>query len=79
VLGRILIMALLPGLIAMLIYYEGLKKTPASVATFVELVFPVAAIAVSTAFLGSQLSATQLVSAAVLMAAVTQISRLKSF
>ncbi|HUZ83693.1 MAG TPA: DMT family transporter, partial [Gaiellales bacterium] len=33
---RVLVIALVPGLVAMLLYYRGLRETPASVATFAE-------------------------------------------
>src|SRR5215472_8350912 len=35
--------ALIPGLLALLLYYRALAKTPASLATIAEMAFPVAA------------------------------------
>jgi drug/metabolite transporter (DMT)-like permease len=39
--------ALLPGLVAMLLYYRGLASTPASMATLAELAFPITGILVN--------------------------------
>ena len=40
---RLLLLALFPGLIALLLYYRALSKTPASLATIAEMAYPVAA------------------------------------
>ncbi|NHC15454.1 DMT family transporter [Motilibacter deserti] len=40
---RLVLLALVPGLVAMLFYYRGLKRTPAMVATLCELAFPLTA------------------------------------
>src|SRR5205823_11332176 len=37
---RLVALALVPGLGGLLLYYRGLERTPASVATFAELAFP---------------------------------------
>lgn len=42
-LGRIALLALVPGLLALLLYYAGLARTPAMVATLCELAFPLTA------------------------------------
>jgi drug/metabolite transporter (DMT)-like permease len=39
--------ALLPGLVAMLLYYRGLASTPASMATLAELAFPITGVLVN--------------------------------
>jgi drug/metabolite transporter (DMT)-like permease len=41
--------ALIPGLLALLLYYRALSKTPASLATIAEMAFPVAATLISAA------------------------------
>lgn len=66
-------MALIPGLLSMVLYYQGLKRTPASVATFAELVFPISAVVINTFFLNAPLSYVQLGAAAVLLFAVTRV------
>lgn len=68
-------MALLSGLAAMIAYYQGLKRTPASVATFVELIFPVSAVAINTVVLDSPLTPVQIAAGGVLLVAVTGVSR----
>lgn len=70
-------MALFPGLLAMLFYYRGLQRTPASTVTIVELIFPVAAVALNTTVLGLPLAPMQLGAGAVLLAAVTRIALLR--
>jgi len=70
----LLYMALVPGLLSIVLYYSGLRRTPAAVATLLELTFPVSAIAVNALFLGERLQTSQLLAAAVLLAAVSKIS-----
>ncbi|MCC7441358.1 MAG: EamA family transporter [Bdellovibrionales bacterium] len=67
-------MALGPGLGAVVFYYLGLKRTHASTATFVELVFPVAAVVLNTFFLDLPLLPVQVLAGALLLLSVTQIS-----
>ncbi len=45
--GYYLGLALIPGLIAMMIYYRGLASTPASFATLAELAFPITGVIVN--------------------------------
>ena len=44
---QVVLLALIPGLAALTIYYHGLSRTPASAATLAELAFPLTAILVS--------------------------------
>ena len=74
----VLYMALVPGLLALFFYYRGLEKTPAVVATMVELIFPIGAIAVNWWLLNAHLSWHQGVAAALLLIAITRISILQS-
>jgi drug/metabolite transporter (DMT)-like permease len=55
----LILLALIPGLIALIIYYRALRRTPASRATLAELAFPATAAVVGVAFLGSRLTGTQ--------------------
>jgi drug/metabolite transporter (DMT)-like permease len=73
---RLLGLALIPGLIALLLYYRGLEKVPASVATFAELAFPATALVVNYFALGSTVSATQLLGFGVLWATIALLHRL---
>jgi drug/metabolite transporter (DMT)-like permease len=73
---RLVALALIPGLIALLLYYRGLERTPASVATFAELAFPATALVVNYFALGSSVSATQLLGFAILWATIALLHRL---
>ncbi len=70
----LLYMSLIPGLAAMIAYYNGLARTPASVTTFIELLFPVSAVTLNYLFLGSSLQLTQILAGLVLLFAVLRIS-----
>jgi drug/metabolite transporter (DMT)-like permease len=71
----LLYMGLVPGMLAMLLYYRGLATTSASVAAFVELIFPVSAVALNTWVLKAPLQPVQLVAGAILLIAVFNLSR----
>jgi drug/metabolite transporter (DMT)-like permease len=58
--GFIAILALVTGLVALLLYYYGLRRTTASVASVAELSFPVVAIAVGYLAFDATLTSTQL-------------------
>lgn len=73
VLKSFLYLALVPGLTALILYYQGMRRTPASTTTFVELLFPVGAVAMNTFVLEIPLSPTQAIAAVVLLFAVTRI------
>lgn len=74
--------ALVPGFLAMLLYYRGLSSTPASMATLAELAFP------ATLFIsytlpapvghGAPLQPAMVVGAVILAGAVTALNLLKS-
>lgn len=66
----LVMLALVAGLAGMLIYYRGLRETPAAVATLCELSFPVTAIVVNFLFLGATLTFNQGLGIALLWSAV---------
>jgi drug/metabolite transporter (DMT)-like permease len=68
-------LALVAGALPMTLYYAGLKRTPASVATFIELVYPLSAAVLNAVFLGKGLTTPQVVAGAVLLLAIHQISQ----
>jgi drug/metabolite transporter (DMT)-like permease len=68
------IMALIPGLGALLIYYLGLSSTKASVATLSELAFPIGAVLINWIVLGQVLGTAQIVGAAMLITSITYLS-----
>lgn len=66
----LVLLALIPGLIALLLYYRGLRRTTASVATVAELAFPLTALIVNAIAFGTVLSLTQFAGVALLAAVV---------
>lgn len=70
---NVVIIAMLTGFFALLLYYYGLKHTKASVATLMELGYPLALTAVNWKFLGITLDIWQIVGALVLLASVTAL------
>ncbi|MBM6400817.1 DMT family transporter [Phycicoccus sonneratiae] len=55
----ILLLALLPGLLALVLYYRALGHTPASRATLAELAFPLSAVVVGIVALGARPTPSQ--------------------
>lgn len=72
----LLMIAVSTGMLALWIYYRGLRSTPASVATIVELAFPLTAIAIDYFFYGTALAASQYIAAAVLLGSMYAVARL---
>jgi drug/metabolite transporter (DMT)-like permease len=68
-------LALLPGLVAMLLYYRGLESTPATMATLAELAFPITGILVNLFLVTPRQSITpvQVVGTAVLWGAIAAL------
>jgi drug/metabolite transporter, DME family len=67
----IALLALVTGLVALLLYYYGLQRTPASVAAIAELTFPVVAIAVGYLAFDTTLTASQFAGVALTSLVVT--------
>lgn len=57
--GALVLLALIPGLFALLIYYRGLKSTPASAATVAELAFPLSALTINYIAFDAKLTGSQ--------------------
>lgn len=72
----LLLLAFVPGLAALLIYYRGLGHTPASLATLAELAFPLAAITINYVAFDARLVTTQWVGVGLLTATITGMSLL---
>lgn len=75
-LGTLTLIAFSTGMAALWIYYRGLKYTKASIATIVELAFPVTAIGIDYFLYGTVLATTQYIAAAILMFAMYRVSLL---
>jgi drug/metabolite transporter (DMT)-like permease len=75
-----LLIALIPGLLALLLYYRALSSTPATLATVAEMAYPVAATIIATApaltlfgqqiFFGQRLYPAQAVGTLLLIAVI---------
>ena len=75
---RLVLLALIPGLLALLLYYRGLTDTRASYATLAELAFPATAVVLNWAFLGVTVNANQIIGFLLLWGAVFVLSYLNS-
>ncbi len=69
----LLLLALVPGLVALSLYYVGMVTTPAARATLAELAFPATAAIIGVTVLGETLSTTQWLGLAVLVCSVTTL------
>ncbi|GAA2065397.1 DMT family transporter [Williamsia deligens] len=67
----LVLLALIPGLLALTLYYRALRTTPASRATLGELAFPATAATVGALLLGTHLSGSQWTGLAVVAVTVT--------
>lgn len=72
-LGPLALLALVPGLLGLTLYYIGLRSTAAARATLAELAFPVTAALIGVGLLGAQLRPTQWLGLAVVVASVTAL------
>lgn len=75
---KFIIIALSTGMVALLIYYRGLKFTPVRVVTILELIFPVLAVFIDVVYYDSILTVTQYLAAAVLLFAMYNITVLQN-
>lgn len=71
---NILMLALFPGLLALLLYYRALGNTPASRATLAELSFPLTAALVGVLALGATLQASQWLGFAIVLASIVGLA-----
>ena len=68
--------ALSTGMVAMVIYYYGLKRTPARVSAICELTWPLSAVAIDYLLFHKGLTLTQWLGAIVLLVSIVKVSRL---
>lgn len=71
---RLVLLALVPGLLALVLYYRALRQTPASRATLAELAFPLTAAVVGVTLLNGRLDGSQWVGFAVVLVAVVALA-----
>ncbi|OGE31161.1 hypothetical protein A3C59_04105 [Candidatus Daviesbacteria bacterium RIFCSPHIGHO2_02_FULL_36_13] len=72
----LMIIALSTGMVALAIYYYGLKKTPAHISAICELTWPVSAIAIDYFYFQKPLSETQILGALILTLTILKVTRL---
>jgi drug/metabolite transporter (DMT)-like permease len=75
---RYVIIALSTGMVALLLYYRGLKVTPVRIATILELTFPLVAILIDVFLYDTVLVPSQYIAGCVLLFAIYRVSRLTS-
>jgi drug/metabolite transporter (DMT)-like permease len=75
--GYFVLIAVSTGMVALLIYYKGLSKTPVHIATILELTFPFIAILIDMKLYGSVLSLSQWIATLLLVFSIYKIARLK--
>lgn len=73
---RFLMIALSTGMVALWIYYKGLKQTQAKVSTILELTFPLLAVVIDAILYKTWLQPTQYLAAGVLLFSMFQVARL---
>jgi drug/metabolite transporter (DMT)-like permease len=75
--ATLVVIALSTGMVALLIYYKGLKQTPVRITTILELAFPLVAILIDVFLYDSFLTVSQYVAGAVLIFTIYRISKLQ--
>lgn len=78
-LARFLLIAVSTGMVAVVIYYKGLKKVPASVSTILELVYPMLAVLIDATLYKTILSPSQYLAGVVLLFAIYKISKVQRY
>jgi drug/metabolite transporter (DMT)-like permease len=77
--GFFIAIALSTGVVALLIYYKGLAKTPVHISTMLELTFPFIAILIDVFMYHTVLAWSQYLAAVILTFSIYQIARLQSY
>jgi len=76
--GLFTLIAVSTGMVALIIYYRGLARTPVHISTILELTFPFIAIFIDMTIYHTTLSISQLLASVILVLAIYKISRLQS-
>lgn len=66
------------GMVALLIYYKGLKTTPVHVSTLLELVFPLLAVGIDIYVYKTEIALVQLIAGATLLFCLYQVTKKQS-
>ena len=76
-LSLLVLIAVSTGMVALLIYYKGLAKTPVHISTILELTFPFVAILLDMIVNHTVLSISLWISALILVFSIYQIAKLR--
>ncbi len=76
--SRLVIIAFSTGMVALYVYYRGLQRTEAKLATFLELVFPCLAVFIDAVLYKSFLQPSQYIAAIIMVLIMTQMVRVES-
>jgi drug/metabolite transporter (DMT)-like permease len=74
----LVLLSLVPGLLSLLVYYRGLRATPAAAATLGELAFPLTALVLDYLVLGATLSPSQWLGLGVLVVTITMMGTVRA-
>ena len=72
----LVVIALSSGMVSLLIYYRGLKTTPVSVSTILELFYPLVAVVIDVVLYHNVLAWSQYLAAAILLYAMYRVGKL---
>jgi drug/metabolite transporter (DMT)-like permease len=75
---NLVLLALFPGLVGLLVYYRGLRSTPASYATLAELAYPATGVTLNWLLLGQPLTVAQGIGVVFVVGAIAAMNRVKS-
>jgi drug/metabolite transporter (DMT)-like permease len=75
---NLVLLALFPGLLGLLVYYRGLRSTPASYATLAELAYPATGVTLNWLLLGQPLTVAQGIGVAFVVGAIVAMNRVKT-
>ena len=70
------VIAFSTGMVALLIYYYGLKRTPARLSSILELTWPLSAVVIDYVYFHKGLTVTQWIGAAILLASIWRVSKM---
>ena len=72
----LLVIALSTGMVALFIYYYGLKRTPARVSSILELTWPLSAVVIDYVYFHKGLTLTQWIGAFILLGSIWRVSKM---
>lgn len=73
--GVLLLIALSTGMVAVYLYYKGLKTTPVMITTILELIFPVLAVFIDIFLYDTVLAPSQYIAAGIMVLCMHQVAR----